>query len=147
GETLALYHVADNVQFVIQKEQLGTGDAVKAVIPFFTDADPDATNIVLNGDAPLLTSDTINGIYRNFIENKYKLQITCISSDCPSGNGRIVTDEAGAFCRIVEEKDCTDAQRAITLVNCGIYVATVKTLVTYIPLIKNDNAQQEYYLT
>jgi len=147
GETLSLHNI-DNVQFVVQKEQLGTGDAIKALLPAFSEGDMDATNIILNGDAPLITFGTIDAIYRHFVANTYDLQITCIDSDTPAGNGRIISNEDGLICqRIVEEKDCTDEQRLINVVNCGIYVATVRTLVKLVPMITNNNKQNEYYLT
>ncbi len=145
GDTLELYNVK-NVQFVIQKEQLGTGDAIASTLSLFGE-DPNSTNIILNGDAPLLSFQTISDIYNNFVKNKYELQITCINTTDPTGNGRILKSSDGTFCRIVEEKDCDAEERAITLVNCGIYVATVGTLIKFIPQIRNENAQHEYYLT
>jgi bifunctional UDP-N-acetylglucosamine pyrophosphorylase/glucosamine-1-phosphate N-acetyltransferase len=67
--------------------------------------------------------------------------------DDPKGYGRIITNSEGEFQRIVEEKDATEAERAVTLVNGGIYAITCGLLCRYLPMIQNHNEQREYYLT
>jgi len=135
-----------NIEFALQEVPLGTGDAIKSTLYFFKD-DMNINNIILNGDTPLLKYETIQYLYDNFIDNKNKLQITCIKLDNPHGNGRIVLNSKNEFQKIVEEKDCNEEERNIKLVNVGIYIASSEILLKYIPKIKNKNAQKEFYLT
>jgi bifunctional UDP-N-acetylglucosamine pyrophosphorylase/glucosamine-1-phosphate N-acetyltransferase len=104
-------------------------------------------NVILNGDSPLLKAETIKSICENFKKENNELQITSIIKPNPHGSGRIIKDANGHFSKIVEEKDCNDNQRLIKEVNIGIYIGHTETLQKYIPLIKNENTQNEYYLT
>ncbi len=140
-KTLAEWGVLDKIVFTIQETPLGTGHAVLCTLDHLSD---DSYNIILNGDCPLLKSTTILDIVKVF---KSDLQITSISTSNPTGCGRIVKDSTGKFLKIVEEKDCNDIERSINEINIGIYMATTAILKKYIPLIKNNNAQKEYYLT
>lgn len=132
------------IEYIRQDEPLGTGDAVKSTLPYL---DSSITNIILNGDVPLLSHHTISSIYNNFTHQQSQLMITSISLEDPTGNGRIIRDVNGDFLEIVEERDCNLDQKKIKLVNCGIYIATSDVLHKYIPCIKNENSQSEYYLT
>lgn len=133
------------IHYVNQENALGTGDAVKCTLSHF---DNDGiTNIILNGDVPLLRYQTISEIYQSYLSQKSKLLITSINLSNPTGNGRIVIDNTNNFSEIIEEKDCTDLQKQITLVNCGIYVCDSSVLRNLVPKITNKNAQNEYYLT
>lgn len=137
-------HISAPITYTVQEQPLGTGDAVRSTLHLF---DKTVTNIILNGDVPLLQAETIQSIYQHYLLKKSKFQVTSINLDIPSGNGRIIIDDHGLFKKIVEEKDCNDAQRSVTLVNCGIYICCSDILVKYIPKIKCNNAQGEYYLT
>lgn len=137
-------HISTPITYTVQEQPLGTGDAVRSTLHLF---DKSVTNIILNGDVPLLQAETIQSIYRHYLSKKSKFQVTSINLDVPTGNGRIIMDDCGLFKEIVEEKDCTDVQRSVTLVNCGIYICCSDILIEYIPKIKCDNAQGEYYLT
>lgn len=138
-------HVQDErIIYVIQQTPLGTGHAVKCTLSEFSG---EVDNIILNGDVPMIQSETVLQIYQKYLEEKVKLMITSISLAEPKGNGRIVKDALGLFQEIVEEKDCTPEQRQIKLVNCGIYIVKSSILQKYITMIGCSNAQNEYYLT
>lgn len=130
-------------QLKIMGTKLGTGAAVESTIGML---DKHKINIILNGDTPLLKNETIRAIYNHFIASDYKLQITTIKLDNPFGNGRIIIADK-EFEKIVEEKDCTAKEKQIKLVNVGIYIATTNIIADFIPIITNNNAQNEYYLT
>jgi len=115
--TIKEYTTLNNIIFVIQKKPLGTGDAVKSTLSILLN---NSVNIILNGDTPLLKATTIHKIYNYFIKNNYKLQITAIELDNPTGNGRIIKNN-GIFESIVEENDCNNLQKQIKLVNC-VYI-------------------------
>jgi bifunctional N-acetylglucosamine-1-phosphate-uridyltransferase/glucosamine-1-phosphate-acetyltransferase GlmU-like protein len=132
-----------NIIFAEQLIPLGTGNAVLSTLDILED---NFINLIVNGDNPMLTVETINSAIKNFIINNSQLQITSIYANNPTGNGRIILYE-NEFHKIIEEKDCTDEQKKINLVNCGIYVANTNILKKYIPQINNNNAQNEYYLT
>ncbi len=139
-------HTNDNrIEFIVQKEPLGTGDAVKCTLPLLINDNID--NIILNGDVPMIQHSTIKNIYNYYLETKSKLLITSIHLSNPTGCGRIILDENFGFSEIIEEKDCTEDQKKLTLVNCGIYVCNSKILKQSIPQISNNNSQKEYYLT
>ncbi len=142
--TLHKFGILDKINFAIQDEPLGTGHAILCTLDQLTQ---EGINVILNGDTPLLTADTILKIIQTFRKNSSKLQITSINNPNPTGSGRIILDKDGNFINIVEEKDCTDIQKLINLVNVGIYTAKNSILKRYIPLIENNNAQKEYYLT
>ena len=145
-ETLLEWDVLDKIVFAIQETPLGTGHAVLCTLDDLSNSD-NSYNIILNGDCPLLKSTTILDIVKVFECNKSDLQITSISNSNPTGFGRIVKDSTGKFLKIVEEKDCDDTERSINEINIGIYMAKNAILKKYIPLIENNNAQKEYYLT
>jgi bifunctional N-acetylglucosamine-1-phosphate-uridyltransferase/glucosamine-1-phosphate-acetyltransferase GlmU-like protein len=128
-----------NVHFVKQHIAQGTGDAVKHCIPYLPNEDVNV--LILNGDTPLIDK-TIN----MFVECPAPaLMVTHLQN--PFGNGRIITNNEGAFVKIVEEKDATYMQKQVTLVNCGVYLISSNDIKEYIPLLTPNNAQNEYYLT
>lgn len=136
--------IQDKVQYAIQDPPLGTGHAVKATFHLFDDHE--AINLIVHGDNPMLSHSTLSEALKNFTQNKCSLQITTINASDPSGSGRVMLTN-NKFDRIIEERDCTEEEKKITLINCGVYVCHVEVLVLYIPLIQNNNAQSEYYLT
>jgi len=140
------------IEYVIQSEVLvnnemkvqGTGDAIKCCIDFFRHNSIDLrTNVlILSGDVPLIQKETIERL----LLRENTLLITQLEN--PTGCGRIVfSGDELQIDRIVEEKDCNEDERKIQRVNCGIYNLTVDVIVKYIPMIKNENKNQEYYLT
>lgn len=144
-QTLDEWNLLDKINFTIQDPALGTGHAVLCTLEQLSSS-PDDYNIILNGDSPLLSCTTISEILSVFANSDKDIQITSISLDNPFGSGRIlkINDK---FSRIVEEKDCSELERQINEVNIGIYVAKNNVLKKYIPQIKNNNSQKEYYLT
>jgi UDP-N-acetylglucosamine diphosphorylase/glucosamine-1-phosphate N-acetyltransferase len=142
--TLESYLPLDNINFIFQDQPMGTGHALKCCL-IALDEFIDSKILVLSGDVPLLKENTMKDII-SVKSNNLCLVVTSIQN--PIGYGRIIKNEdTNKFKAIVEEKDCTEKEREITLVNCGIYLFTHFTLFHYLPLIKNNNSQNEYYLT
>jgi UDP-N-acetylglucosamine diphosphorylase/glucosamine-1-phosphate N-acetyltransferase len=143
---LKKYISLDKINFVFQEFPLGTGDALKCCIPNLCECkNNDSKILVLSGDVPLLKENTMKEIMET---NPNNLCITVTSIKNPSGYGRIITNaKTNEFVAIIEEKDCTENEKKISLVNCGIYVFSCSSLLKYLPKIKNENLQNEYYLT
>ena len=120
-----------DLKFVRQEPQLGTGHAVQQAVPALKD---DGLVVVLSGDVPLTTADTLQGLLDAAGSDKMAL-LTVTMLD-PTGYGRIVRNEAGTVQRIVEQKDANDAERAITEIYSGIMAVPAKHLVqTYLLLV------------
>ena len=142
GETVRETLAADDLHWAKQEPQLGTGHAVQQALPGLTDGD---TVLILYGDVPLTTTDTLARLLAASVGGKLALLTEFL--DDPTGYGRIVRDAAGHVARIVEQKDATDAEKAIREVNTGILAAPVAHLKNWLSRIGNSNAQGEYYLT
>ena len=99
--------------------------------------------VVLNGDMPLITPESIAAI----AHTQAPIVVSTITLENPSGYGRVLVDPSGQITQIIEEKDCDQAQKAINLVNAGIYGFDRELLERSLPRLSNDNAQREYYLT
>ena len=125
--------------FVQQHNPCGTGDAIKYSLPFYKTGE---NVIILNGDMPLINSDILN----KFIENTGNNSIITCNLEEPYGYGRII-HENNKFIKIQEEKDCSLEEKKIKIVNCGLYKFDAELLIKYIPQLKNNNNQKEYYLT
>lgn len=134
----------ENVQFVLQEEQLGTGHALLQAKDIL--ADKEGTTIVLNGDAPLITAKTLKELvsYHNIHQHKGTV-MTC-DCDLEKKFGRIIKDE-GQVKEIVEFKDLKEGQYEITEMNVGEYCFDNIELYKALDKITNDNAQNEYYIT
>ena len=128
--------------FTEQKEQLGTGHAVKMAIPELCS---DAVVIVLYGDVPLIRPATIEKILSVVTEST--MGLLTIHLDEPAGYGRIVRNANGDITEIVEQKDASAKQLNITEVNTGVLALRSSQLCDWLPKITNNNAQGEYYLT
>lgn len=125
-----------------QYQQLGTADAVKSA-----DVDSlDGTVLIINGDHPLLTKEDIQSLWRQHRESQNDLSVVSVKLKNPKNFGRIVR-HMDKIKTIVEAKDASHETLKINEVNTGIYFARADVLQEYIPLIKNHNAQKEYYLT
>ena len=133
---------AADVEWVEQREQLGTGHAVMSAIAGIPD---DATVLVLYGDVPLVNPTTLHETATLAAGSGIAL-ITAVVDD-PSGYGRIVRDSEGHVRGIVEEGDADDEHRAIAEVNTGILAARSGKLRDWLQRVGRDNAQGEYYLT
>ncbi|MBU6235691.1 MAG: bifunctional UDP-N-acetylglucosamine diphosphorylase/glucosamine-1-phosphate N-acetyltransferase GlmU [Alphaproteobacteria bacterium] len=126
----------------IQKQQLGTGDAAKAALPALKGAKGHV--MVLLGDVPLISSDTLAALHEAATENG--LAVLAVHLPDPTGYGRLVTDD-NYVTAIVEDRDCTPEQKQITLVNAGCFCIAADKFEKWIGAIKPDNAQKEFYLT
>lgn len=129
------------IDTALQEPQLGTGHAVMQALPAL---DEDAPTLVLYGDVPLTTTASL----RKLVDaaGQDKLGILTVEFANPFGLGRIVR-ENGRIVRIVEEKDATEAERAIHEINSGIMVIPTRHLKKWLGALSNHNAQGEYYLT
>jgi UDP-N-acetylglucosamine diphosphorylase/glucosamine-1-phosphate N-acetyltransferase len=139
--TLSEYLNISTFIFVNQSIPLGTGDAIKCCLPFY---EPGENILILNGDIPLIDKFILNGLIKN---NKYhSMSVLVARLNDPKGYGRIIYEKS-IFVGIIEEKDCNENQKMIQTVNTGIYLIDSELLHLYIPMIQNNNSQQEYYLT
>jgi bifunctional UDP-N-acetylglucosamine pyrophosphorylase/glucosamine-1-phosphate N-acetyltransferase len=132
---------ADDLNFVLQDKQLGTGHAVAQALPALT-AD---TVLILYGDVPLIEVETLQRLLT--LVNDQQLGLLTVTLDDPAGYGRIVRDEHDRVTAIVEHKDASEAQKAIREGNTGILAVPGKRLADWLGRLSNNNAQGEYYLT
>lgn len=136
------------VAFVTQEQQLGTGDAVNAARSFLQDSD--STLVVLSGDVPMIRPETLAALvqhHHRHLDRGAACTILTVRLHDPSGYGRIVRGDDGAFERIVEQKDASEDERQIDEINAGIYCFDSKKLFSALSAVKNNNSQGEYYLT
>ncbi|MFE8070390.1 bifunctional UDP-N-acetylglucosamine diphosphorylase/glucosamine-1-phosphate N-acetyltransferase GlmU [Marinobacteraceae bacterium S3BR75-40.1] len=133
---------AGDLHWALQAEQLGTGHAVAQALPEVPD---DARVLVLYGDVPLISQDTLADLIRHV--SQHSLALLTAKVDDPSGYGRILRDDSGFVQAIVEEKDATEAQKRIGEINTGILAAMGHQLKAWMPRLSSNNAQGEYYLT
>jgi bifunctional UDP-N-acetylglucosamine pyrophosphorylase/glucosamine-1-phosphate N-acetyltransferase len=132
---------ADDLNFVLQDKQLGTGHAVAQAVPFIKSD----TVLILYGDVPLIEVDTLQRLLKKVAAKQ--LGLLTVELDDPTGYGRIVRDADGKVTAIVEQKDANEAQRAITEGNTGILALPFESLGGWMSRLSNNNAQGEYYLT
>lgn len=141
GEAVRAAITDEALQWALQQPQLGTGHAVQQALPMLG---ADGPTLVLYGDVPLITADSLRPLLKAAREDAVGL--LTVELDDPTGYGRIVR-ESGVVRRIVEHKDATPEQRQIREVNTGIMAVPTKRLAAWLATLKNDNAQGEYYLT
>lgn len=142
GEQVKDAHPDLNAEWILQAEQLGTGHAVRQVLPHLPDHD---LVMILYGDIPMITSETLHKLQRAASESGFSLLTSYI--DNPSGYGRIIRNDIGDVVRIVEEKDADEDERSVCEINTGMMVAAAGPLKRWINALENKNAQKEYYLT
>lgn len=128
----------------VQPEPLGTGHAVASAADRLADFVGDV--VVLFGDCPLITAETINAAFEAKAKGGGVVVVGFEAAD-PTGYGRLICDSEGALLRIVEHKDANDAERAVRLSNSGVMCADRAVLFSLLSMVKNDNAKGEYYLT
>ncbi|MBD8880049.1 bifunctional UDP-N-acetylglucosamine diphosphorylase/glucosamine-1-phosphate N-acetyltransferase GlmU [Rhodanobacter sp. 7MK24] len=136
----AAFEGQGDLHWVLQAERLGTGHAVEQALPDIPD---DAQVLVLYGDVPLTRADTL----RTLVQVEGGFGLLAIRVADPRGYGRVLRDGNGHVRCVVEEKDASDEQRAIDVVNTGILVAPAAALRVWLAGLDRDNAQGEYYLT
>ncbi len=129
----------DDIVFVLQEPQLGTGHAVQQALPHLTAG----RTLVLYGDVPLTRVSTLKAL----TSHAGDLAFITAMVDRPAGYGRVVRGGDGRVQRIVEERDASDAEKALLEINSGIVCADTAKLKGWLTDLRNDNAQGEYYLT
>jgi len=122
----------------------GTGFAVMQAKDFIED---DSHVIILYGDTPLITSETIKNIIDFHKDGNYEATVLSADFNDPTGYGRIIRDKNGNVEAIVEHKDASELQREIKEINSGIYCFNGKSLKIALDRLDNNNAQNEYYIT
>ena len=140
GELVKKTFSSHHIQWVEQKEQLGTGHALQQAIPFIKD---EGSTLILYGDVPLIDQETIQSLIEKGQKN---LAVLTYTKEDPKGYGRIVRKD-GRIQKIVEEKDCDASQKNIKEINTGIMCAPNHLLNNWLGRLTNHNAQKEYYLT
>ena len=163
---------SDYIRYINQPEPLGTGHAIQCCLPTLQQYDLNSNVLILSGDVPLFSTQSM----REIMNNRYAATIVATQMEEPYGYGRIIQSHpqsqqqshphtsayqsqhhTSAYqsqhqshisaLRIVEEKDCTEEEKLVKLVNCGIYAFKNEFLCQNLPKINNNNTQQEYYLT
>lgn len=138
-------HLPSEVKTVYQEKQLGTGHAVMCCRDFLNGKE--GTVIILAGDSPLISKETISGAFKSHTDNSQSATILSAETDNPSGFGRVVRGSDGSVQKIVEDKDASDDEKKIKEINTAIYCFDIKALTDALSKIDNKNAQGEYYLT
>ena len=134
-----------DVRFSMQKQLLGTGDAVKAAIPGIN---AEVKNVlVLCGDVPLIQEETLKLLIDAHVESGAVATVLAVDVANPKGYGRLLLDDTGNLVAIREEADASDEEKKICKVNSGIFCFEKQFLFSAIDRLKPENNQSEYYLT
>jgi UDP-N-acetylglucosamine diphosphorylase/glucosamine-1-phosphate N-acetyltransferase len=133
------------VRYAYQDRQLGTGHAVLCALPQLPDDCEQV--VVLCGDTPLLTAPTLNSLVQDHLAAGRDATLLAVELEEPQGYGRVLLNDHRQVCGIIEEADASAGQRAIRLINTGIYCVTRQFLSDALPSVTPDNAQGEFYLT
>lgn len=133
------------LEFVEQIEQLGTGHAIQQLLPYLKGFAGDL--LVLNGDVPLLRSQTLKHLVETHQQHKNSATLLTANLANPQGYGRVFTDSQNLVTEIIEDRDCTKEQKLNSRINAGVYCFHWPDLEKVLPGLKADNNQQEYYLT
>jgi bifunctional UDP-N-acetylglucosamine pyrophosphorylase / glucosamine-1-phosphate N-acetyltransferase len=141
GQTVQAVFEHENLIWVEQREQLGTGHAVQQALPYL---DSDANVLILLGDVPLVSPESCQSLVNRA---QHQLVIQSFNKVDPTGYGRIIRNEKSLVTAIVEHKDATIDQLKITEVNTGIMAMPSQYLKSWLSRLNNQNVQQEYYLT
>ncbi|MFC4403572.1 bifunctional UDP-N-acetylglucosamine diphosphorylase/glucosamine-1-phosphate N-acetyltransferase GlmU [Gracilibacillus xinjiangensis] len=136
--------LGEDSNYVIQEEQLGTGHAVLQAEKYLKDQK--GTTLVVCGDTPLLTAETLQSVLQFHEKEEAKVTILTAHSENPAGYGRIVRNENNQVEKIVEEKDASSEEKLIKEINTGTYCFDNELLFQALKQVSNDNAQGEYYL-
>lgn len=141
GEHVQQQFQQENIQWVEQAEQLGTGHAVQMTLPVLPQ---EGMSLILYGDVPLVRQETLDQLLA--VSSATGIGMITLNVDNPTGYGRIIRDN-DKIQAIVEHKDATEQQRQIQEINTGIYCVSNQKLHAWLPKLSNNNAQGEYYLT
>ncbi len=144
-EVQTAMHSIPNLEFVEQTVQLGTGHAIQQLLPHLKDYTGDL--LILNGDLPLIRSETLKQMLQTHAQNQNAATILTSHLPDPTGYGRVFCNNENIVQQMVEHKDCTAAQRQNQRINAGVYCFRWPDLAKVLPHLQANNAQKEYYLT
>lgn len=136
--------LGEKSEYVLQAEQLGTAHAVRQAEGILGSLD--GTTLVVCGDTPLIRPETLEALFEHHQKQNAKATILTAIADNPTGYGRVLRDTNGQVAQIVEQKDASPDQLLVKEINTGTYCFDNKALFEALKLVKNDNAQSEYYL-
>lgn len=134
----------NNIHFIEQKEQLGTGHALLCCEESLKSYKGNL--LVACGDVPLLSASSFKNLSSFHTNNNHSVTVLSAEIDNPKGYGRLIRNEAGALQQIVEEKDATDEERKVNEINTGTYVFNSPEVFQNLKKVNTENAQGEYYL-
>lgn len=137
--------LGEQSDFALQTKQLGTGHAVRMAKDALQDAD--GHTLVIAGDTPLVTADSLKNLLEYHISHKNTATILTAEAKNPFGYGRIVRNDNNEVIKIVEQKDASDYEKQMKEINTGTYIFDNQRLFEALEELTTDNAQGEYYLT
>lgn len=143
AETVQDY-LGDKSEYVLQEEQLGTAHAVEQAAPLLKDEE--GTTLVICGDTPLLTTETLEDLIAHHEKEGAKATVLTAHTEDPFGYGRVIREEDDSVSKIVEEKDANEVERAVREINTGTYCFDNKALFAALRKVENNNVQGEFYL-
>ncbi|AZB41189.1 bifunctional UDP-N-acetylglucosamine diphosphorylase/glucosamine-1-phosphate N-acetyltransferase GlmU [Bacillus sp. FJAT-42376] len=144
GAEMVKAQLGEKSEYALQSEQLGTAHAVMQASSQLHNLE--GTTIVVCGDTPLITSETMENLLSHHKETNSKATILTVKAEDPAGYGRIVRNSSGLVEKIVEHKDASEEERTIDEINTGTYCFDNKMLFETLSKVSNDNVQGEYYL-
>ena len=137
--------LGERSEYALQAEQLGTGHAVLQAASYLEGKE--GTTLVISGDTPLLTTETLNNLFEYHQGKNASATILTAQADDPTGYGRIIRDHIGIVEKIVEQKDTTSEEALVQEINTGTYCFDNRALFEALSKVGTNNAQGEYYLT
>ena len=137
--------LSETIEFVEQTQQLGTGHAIQQLLQDLHGYTGDL--LVLNGDVPLLRAETIEQLLKTHQEHQNAATLLTAQLPNPQGYGRVFCNGENLVTQIIEDRDCSAAQKQNHRINAGVYCFNWSQLAKVLPDLKAENDQQEYYLT
>ena len=134
--------LGDKCEYALQEPQLGSGHAAMQAVQL---KDDNGITLVVNGDVPCIKAETYRALYEAL--DDADMAVLTVKLTDPAAYGRIIRDEKGNIARIVEFRDCNEEEKAVNEINTGIYAFKNPDLFAGLKELKNDNNQQEYYIT